>query len=101
MVVSTRDHLQYSADILSVGREEAKTVARTGAKVFFTSRDLAKGERVRDGLLKELKSEGLVAEPAIEVIQMDLTDLKSVKAGAEEFISKSDRLNILVCNAGE
>jgi NAD(P)-dependent dehydrogenase (short-subunit alcohol dehydrogenase family) len=84
-----------------IGIDEVKNLARTGAQVFFTSRDIAKGKKVQEKLLSELKSEGVVEEPRIEVIQMDLDSLDSIQAGAEEFKSKSDKLNILVNNAGE
>lgn len=84
-----------------LGIDEVRNLARTGAKVFFTSRDLAKGEKVRDELLQELKSEGLPHEPSIEVLQMDLESPESIKNAVDEFVAKSDRLNILVNNAGQ
>ena len=31
---------------------------------------------------------------------MELGDLSSVRTAAKEFLSRSDKLNILVCNAG-
>ena len=83
-----------------LGVDEAKALANTGAKVFFTSRDLTKGERVRDEILKELKAEDPNASPRIEVIQMDLMKFDSVRKAAAEFRSKSDKLNVLVNNAG-
>lgn len=83
-----------------LGVDEVKMFAKAGAQVFFTSRDLLKGEGVRDGLLKELKSEQPDFEPRIEVIQMDLLKFESVKKAAAEFKSKSDKLNVLVTNAG-
>ncbi len=84
-----------------LGIDEVRNLARTGAKVFFTARDFAKGQRVRDELLKELKSESLPQEPQIEVIELDLDSVESIKRGAEEFMSKSDKLHILVNNAGQ
>ena len=84
-----------------LGVDEVKALANTGAKVFFTSRDLTKGEGVRDQIVKELKAEGSSASPRIEVIQMDLMKFDDVRKGAAEFRSKSDRLNVLVNNAGK
>ena len=49
-----------------LGVDEVKAFAKAGAHVYFTSRDFAKGERVRDELLKELKSEQSDVEPRIE-----------------------------------
>ena len=79
-----------------LGVDEVKKFAKTGARVFFTSRDVAKGEKVRDEILEELKDE----EPKVEVLQMDLQSLESVRSCAEEFKTKSNKLNILVNNAG-
>ena len=83
-----------------IGVDQVKNLARTGAKVFFTARDQAKGDRVRDELLAELKSEGMVPEPRIEVVKMNLESFDSVREAAEDFKARSDRLNILVNNAG-
>lgn len=87
------------ANGIVVGIDEVKNLARTDAKVFFTARDLVKGDKVRDQLIQELKTEGF--DPEIEVIEMELTRLESVRKAAEEFKSKSDALNLLVANAGE
>lgn len=84
-----------------LGVDEVKMFAKAGAHVFFTSRDLEKGERVRDQLLKELKSEQADSEPRIEVIQMNLLSFESVRKAAAEFRSRSDKLNVLVNNAGK
>lgn len=48
-----------------LGVDEVKAFARTGARVFFTSRDLAKGERVRDEILKELTDDKLESTPKV------------------------------------
>ena len=82
-----------------LGVDEVKSFARAGARVFFTSRDLAKGERVRDDIVRELKAEQ--ADPRVEVIQMDLMKFASVRKAAADFRSKSEKLNVLVNNAGQ
>ena len=83
-----------------LGVDEVKALAKTGATVFFTSRDQAKGDRVKDEILKELYEEG-VKDAMIEVVKMELKSLESVRKGAEDFQSRSDKLNVLVNNAGE
>ena len=80
--------------------DEVKAFAKTGARVFFTSRDAAKGERVRDQVVKELKDEDAASSPRVEVVQMDLLKFDSVRKAAAEFRSRSDKLNVLVNNAG-
>jgi NAD(P)-dependent dehydrogenase (short-subunit alcohol dehydrogenase family) len=84
-----------------IGVDEVKNLARTGARVFFTARNEAKGERVRGEMFSSLNDEQLGFEPRIEVIRMDLESFDSVRSAAEDFKSKSDTLNILVNNAGE
>jgi hypothetical protein len=37
----------------------------------------------------------------VEAITMELGDLSSVRNAAKEFMSRSESLNVLVCNAGE
>jgi hypothetical protein len=84
-----------------IGVDEVKSFARAGARVFFTSRDLAKGELVRDKIVRELKDEQPNSTPEVEVIQMDLMKFASVRKAAAEFRSRSDKLNVLVNNAGQ
>ncbi|GKT97745.1 short-chain dehydrogenase [Colletotrichum tofieldiae] len=68
----------------------------TGAKVFITGRDLAKGERVA----KDISSANPLYPP-VEVIEMDHNSLQSVRDGAAEFLSRSGgKLNVLMANAG-
>ncbi|GJC85424.1 retinol dehydrogenase 12 [Colletotrichum liriopes] len=68
----------------------------TGAKVFITGRDLAKGERVA----KDISSAN-PPYPPVEVIEMDHNSLQSVRDGAAEFLSRSGgKLNVLMANAG-
>ena len=84
-----------------LGVDEVKAFAKTGAKVFFTSRDLSKGERVKQEILRDAKTDGSNATPRVEFIGMDLQSLESVRKGAEDFKSRTDKLNVLVNNAGE
>ncbi|RYP75782.1 hypothetical protein DL769_003738 [Monosporascus sp. CRB-8-3] len=78
-----------------LGPETAKAIHLTGADVFLTARDVAKGKRVAEEILAAGKP------GKVEVIQMDLGSLKSVRAGADEFLRKSgNRLNVLINNAG-
>ena len=91
----------YALRFVGLGIDEVRTLARTGAHVFFTSRDLEKGETVKNQILDGLTKEGLSFWPRIDAVQMDLASLDSVKQGAVEFKSRSDKLNILVNNAGK
>jgi NAD(P)-dependent dehydrogenase (short-subunit alcohol dehydrogenase family) len=57
-------------------------------------RDLAKGERVRAALLAEVPAAGL------EVRQLDLSSLTSVRAFAADAVRDRPRIDLLVNNAG-
>ncbi|UQC89933.1 short-chain dehydrogenase [Colletotrichum lupini] len=77
-----------------IGLEIVRHLAKTGMKVFFTSRNLAKGEKVKTQL------QGEDASLRLEVVEMELSSLKSVKKGAEHVLDSTVRLDVLVNNAG-
>ncbi|KAH7156586.1 putative short-chain dehydrogenase [Dactylonectria macrodidyma] len=78
-----------------LGTETARALVATGARVFITARDLEKAQGVVDNILKSSEGNG-----KLEVIEMDMNSLESVKKAAQSFLSKSTTLNILVTNAG-
>ena len=67
----------------------ADRLARRGASVIMAVRDVAKGERVRAGLTGDL-----------EVRQVDLADLDSVRRFADGLHADGRHLDVLVNNAG-
>lgn len=74
-----------------LGVETARAMSATGAKVYCTARDIAKGQKALEGIL----------EPGrVELLTLDLNSLDSVRACAKDFLSKSDKLNIIINNAG-
>lgn len=74
-----------------IGIETGRALAATGGKVFLTVRDLKKGENACKSFL----------EPGrIELLHMDNNSLSSVREAAKTFLSKSNKLNVLVNNAG-
>ena len=74
-----------------LGIETARALKETGAKLFVTARDRKKGEEA----LKDVLEPGKV-----ELLMLDLNSLASVRKCAEEFVSQSSKLNILINNAG-
>ncbi|KAL0264344.1 hypothetical protein SLS55_000292 [Diplodia seriata] len=79
-----------------LGIETAKALHATGATLFLHVRDLNKGEAVVKDILATSPGKG-----KIELLRFDLDSLDSVRAGAADFLKKSDnRLNVLVNNAG-
>jgi NAD(P)-dependent dehydrogenase (short-subunit alcohol dehydrogenase family) len=77
-----------------IGYETAKEVARKYARTVLACRNLEKGEAA----LARIKEE--IPNASVEVIQLDLSSLASVRQFAEDFKAKYDRLDILINNAG-
>lgn len=81
-----------------IGIETLRAMYATGAHVFGTVRDMEKGKKV----VKEIEASGVGGEKKgkISLIEMHMEDLSSVKKGSEDFLKQSQRLDVLVCNAG-
>ncbi len=80
----------------TTGLETAKALHLTGAKIFITTRSATKSAAAIKSIIDSNGGE----RGGIEAITMELGDLSSVRHAAKEFLSKSDKLNILICNAG-
>jgi NAD(P)-dependent dehydrogenase (short-subunit alcohol dehydrogenase family) len=77
-----------------LGLESARALAAAGARVLLACRD---PERAR-GAAETVAAEA--TGPAPDVVSLDLADLDSVAAAAEEIAGRADRLDILLNNAG-
>ena len=73
-----------------LGVETARALKAHGAEVVGTARDLAKAERA-------LREAG--AWP-IDLVEVDLADLKSVRAGADQILADGRPLDLVIANAG-
>jgi NAD(P)-dependent dehydrogenase (short-subunit alcohol dehydrogenase family) len=78
-----------------LGTESARVLQKNGAKVFITARTFEKGQKVASELNKANPD-----SPAIEVVVINLSSLQSVRDGAKDFLARSDKLNVLLNNAG-
>ncbi|KAJ7066553.1 hypothetical protein C8F01DRAFT_1123677 [Mycena amicta] len=76
-----------------VGKETIRVLLNHNAKVYMAARSQEKAEAA----IAELKQ--LTGKEAI-YLKLDLGDLKSVKAAAEEFLSKEPELHALFNNGG-
>lgn len=74
-----------------LGVETAKALATTGATLYLTARNVPAAETALASILKPGK---------VELIEMDLSSLAGIRAGAEQFLARSKQLNVLICNAG-
>lgn len=63
-------------------------------KVIMACRDIEKGNNAKTDLLKE------VPDAQLEILQIDLSNLKSVKDFADEFQKNHNSLDFLINNAG-
>lgn len=81
----------------TTGLETARAIHMTGARVFITTRSAEKSAQSVQSIIDSNGGE----KGGIEAITMELGDLSSVRNAAKEFLAKSDKLNILVCNAGK
>ena len=77
-----------------LGYESVKVFAQKGAEVILACRSVEKGEAAKTEIMKN--------NPAgkIEVMNLDLMDLSSVKNFAVRFKENHSRLNVLLNNAG-
>ncbi len=77
-----------------LGVETARAMAAKGAHVVITARDMAKAEMVATDIRAS------TGNNAVEIEELELGSLAGIRAFAERFLAKHDRLDILVNNAG-
>ena len=77
-----------------IGYETSKFLLEKGATVLMCCRDLIKGEKAKNELIKFNFS------GKIELIKLDLSDLKGVKNTTEFIKNKFNCLDVLINNAG-
>jgi NAD(P)-dependent dehydrogenase (short-subunit alcohol dehydrogenase family) len=77
-----------------LGAETARALASKGARVVITARDASKGEGVARAIRASTGSD------AVEVEELELASLASIRAFAERFLARHGALEILVNNAG-
>ncbi|GJN34712.1 hypothetical protein PR202_gb23401 [Eleusine coracana subsp. coracana] len=77
-----------------IGAETARTLALRGAHVIMAVRSLPAAQALRDAVLAQ------APEAKLDIMELDLSSMASVRAFASEFIAKELPLNILINNAG-
>ncbi len=77
-----------------LGYETSKFLLERGATVVMCCRDLVKGEKAKQGLLK------FNFPGKIEIVELDLSDLENVDKFSEYIKSKFNSLDVLINNAG-
>jgi len=74
-----------------LGVETAKALLETGATLYLTVRDLVKGEKALGDVLQSGRA---------HLLELDLNSLASVRKCVDTFLTKNERLNVLIANAG-
>lgn len=77
-----------------IGRATATTVARRGARVHLACRSRARAQPVLDEIT------AAYGPHAASFLALDLSDLTSVRAGAEAYLATGEPLHVLINNAG-
>jgi NAD(P)-dependent dehydrogenase (short-subunit alcohol dehydrogenase family) len=77
----------------SIGFETARQLAQLGYFVYIGSRDKTKGLEA----IQKLNTMGLTN---VDCIQLDVTDIHSIKAARQELEVKTKKLDLLINNAG-
>ena len=80
-----------------IGIETARALLVNGAHVFVTARDTAKGQQV----VEDLRVSAAGNKGRIDLLQLDLKSLQSVRKCADDFLGTSKQLNVLILNAGK
>ncbi|PYI11233.1 NAD(P)-binding protein [Aspergillus sclerotiicarbonarius CBS 121057] len=78
-----------------IGLETAIALHSTGAHVFITARHLCQGKATMWKILTRSSGNG-----PIDILELEMESLDSVKKAADEFLKRSPTLNILINNAG-
>ncbi|TKA30162.1 hypothetical protein B0A50_02881 [Salinomyces thailandicus] len=78
------------------GKELSKLLYQKNATVYVAGRSQDKGEAA----IQEIKKAFPSSDGKLEFLQLDLADLASIKGSAEDFMKRSQRLDVLTNNAG-
>jgi retinol dehydrogenase 12 len=79
-----------------IGKEVARILYSKNAAVYITARNAEKGTNAITSIQEAHPS----SNGRLELIQLDLSDLTTIKASAEAFLAKEKRLDVLFNNAG-
>jgi len=79
-----------------IGVETARSLAAHGAQVIGTARDLTKATAATGQVRKGAAANG----GAFELVELELANLKSVRACADRLLAKGEPLDVVIANAG-
>src|SRR5580658_4454734 len=79
-----------------LGVETARSLVAHGAQVVGAARDLNKAKAATEQVRKDAAAHG----GSFELVEVDLGDLKSVRACADRLLAKGEAFDVIVANAG-
>jgi NAD(P)-dependent dehydrogenase (short-subunit alcohol dehydrogenase family) len=79
-----------------IGVETARSLAAHGAHVVGAARDLNKAKTATEQVRKDAAANG----GSFELIELDLANLKSVRACADKLLAKGEPFDVIIANAG-
>ena len=79
-----------------LGVETARSLAAHGAQVVGAARDLTKAEAATTDVRKDAAASG----GSFKLIELDLANLKSVRASADQLLAKGEPFDVIIANAG-
>ena len=77
-----------------IGVETARALAKTGAEVIITARDMVKAQEVADDIIET------TGNKRVHIDHLELDSLSSVELFVQRFLETKRSLNILINNAG-
>ncbi|KAF3358577.1 Oxidoreductase calI like protein [Verticillium longisporum] len=80
-----------------IGLETARALHAAGVTLYITARDTAKAEKAIEAIKKDSSAS---SNASIKAITLRLDSLSSVRSAAKAFLEQSDKLNLLILNAG-
>ena len=79
-----------------LGVETARSLVAHGAQVLGAARDLNKAKTATEQVRKDAAAHG----GSFELVELDLANLKSVRACADRLLAKGEPLDVVIANAG-
>lgn len=83
-----------------IGRETAATLVRRGANVTLACRSIERGEKLKKQLEAESLLPGVKARGTIDVMELDVGVMKSVRKFTSDWEATGKPLHVLINNAG-
>jgi NAD(P)-dependent dehydrogenase (short-subunit alcohol dehydrogenase family) len=79
-----------------LGVETARSLAAYDAQVVGAARDLNKAKTITEQVRKDAATNG----GSFELVELDLANLKSVRACADQLLAKGEPFDVVIANAG-